>query len=116
MESEMMVVLVVGISLFTFLAFVKILSDNRVRNRLIEKGLVDENVKFLYSDRMALHVPSALKWGLVLIGVGAAFLVGQLSANYPAEITVGCMFLFGGLGLVLYYILGSRIIKKSGEN
>lgn len=116
MESEMMVVLTVGIGCFSFLAFIKILSDNRVRNRLIDKGPLDENVKFLYADRTEYRGPSALKWGMVLIAVGLAFLLGQLVPDYQGEITIGCMFVFAGLALLLYYVIGGRMLKDNSPD
>lgn len=106
-------VLIVGIIFFALLALIKIVSDNRIRRKLIESGAVSENIKYLYAERMQYSVPSSLKWGLVLIGVGLAFLIGQLVPDFSGEITIACMFIFAGVGLLLFYFIARQ--KQSEE-
>jgi len=114
MGEQLMGVLIVGIIFFSVVVFVKILSDNRIRSKLIEKGMLDENVKYLYSNRLEYHVPSALKWGMVLIGVGLAFLIGQLVPyDISDEVTVGSMFVLAGIGLLVYYAIAKRMADRS---
>lgn len=102
---------------FGVVAFiVKIILEHQTRKRLIEKGMLDENVKYLYADKPETQTLSSLKWGMILIGVGLAFFIGQLvPPDLEEEITIGGMFLFGGLGLILYYAIASKIVKKSRE-
>lgn len=107
--------LTVATVLVAFVALVKILSDNHIRRRLIDAGLVDEKVKFLYTDRFDARVPSALKWGIVCIAIGAAFLIGQLvPMAMEGEITAGLIFLFAGAGLLAYYLLVRNMGEKKG--
>lgn len=111
MDSEIFIPLII----FGFFAYViKILSDNRVRNRLIEKGLVDEKVKFLYHDNFRLKNFTSLKWGMLLIALGAALFIGQL-LPYDAqeELTIGLMFLFGGIAFLSYYFLAKKMLDKN---
>ena len=116
MGEEVMTVLIVGIVFFSVITFVKILSDNKIRSKLIDKGMLDENVKYLYSSRLEYHVPAALKWGMVLIGIGLAFLIGQLGpSDITGEITVGSMFLLAGLGLISYYFIAKGMAKRYEE-
>ena len=107
----------VPIVIFIVIAvIVKIISDNRIRRLAIEKGVVNEDIKFLYSDRFEGKVPSSLKWGFVLIGIGLAIFVGQMvDRSMKEEITIGGMFLFAGLGLVVYYFVANRIYKKAKQ-
>jgi len=61
----------------SFAVIIKIMLDARTRNKLIDKGLVDEKVKYLFSR---YHGPeqrklSNLKWGMVLVGIGLAALL-----------------------------------------
>ncbi len=116
MGEELMTVMIVGIVFFSILAFVKILTDSKIRNQLINKGMLDEKVKYLYIDKMEYRGPAALKWGMVLIGVGAAFLIGQLvPVDYTGEVTVGSMFLLAGLGLILYYFIAKRLAGPNNK-
>jgi hypothetical protein len=92
---------------------IKMLSDNKTRRKLIEKGLVDEKIKYLFMDKPKEYVSSSLKWGLVLIAVGLAVFVGQMAPKeLVEEVTIGAMFVFGGLALVIYYAMASKKIKE----
>ena len=91
---------------------IKIIADWRLRTRLIDKGLVDEKVKFLYADGLG-NAMSNLKWGLVLVGIGLAALIGQWFEYYiEPESVIGLIFVFAGLGFLIYYAVASRQIKQ----
>lgn len=107
----------VPVTLFIVIAvIIKMMSDNRVRRLAIEKGVVNEDMKFLYYDRFEGKVPSSLKWGFVLIGIGLALFIGQLVPyGMTEEITIGGMFFLAGVGLVVYYFVANRIYKRAKE-
>ena len=107
----------IPISIFVVVGYViKVLSDNRVRKSLIEKGVIDENVKYLYADKGPLQYLSSLKWGLVLIGIGLAFLFGQFfPSRISEEMTVGGMFLFAGLGFLIYYFVAKEKLGQMNQ-
>ncbi len=93
-------------------AVIKIIADWRLRTRLIDKGLVDEKVKFLYDDGLGKAM-SNLKWGLVLVGIGLAALLGQIFDYYiEPESIIGLMFIFAGLGFLIYYAFASKQIRQ----
>jgi hypothetical protein len=99
-----------------FAAIVKFIVDSSTRKKLIEKGLVDEKVKHLFPDKPKVQPLSSLKWGLVCIGIGIALFIGRLAPyDLREEITIGAMFVLAGLGLVIYYPIASRRLKKSKE-
>ena len=91
-----------------FAVIVKIVSDNGIKKRLIAQGKLDENVKYLYADRLNAGVPASLKWGMVLTAVGAALLI----APEFDELTLGLMLVMGGVALIVYYFVGSALLKK----
>jgi len=99
------------------LAFiVKIIVEHTTRRKLIDKGMVDENVKYLFPDKIKSQTLSSLKWGMVSIGVGLAVFVGQMvGADLVEEVTIGAMFIFAGLALVIYYPIANRMLKKAKE-
>lgn len=93
-------------------AVIKIIADWRLRTRLIDKGLVDEKVKFLYEDGLGKAM-SNLKWGLVLVGIGLAALLGQIFDYYiEPESVIGLMFIFAGIGFLVYYGFASKQIRR----
>jgi CDP-diglyceride synthetase len=90
---------------------IKVVSDNRIRRQLIESGKIDEHIKYLYTPHLKKdnNFLSNLKWGLVLIGLGAALFIGRL---FPYEMegegTMGLMFLFAGLAFFIYYFVSKK--------
>jgi hypothetical protein len=101
-------VFILGIIFFAVVSLVKIVSDNRIRRKLIESGAIDEKVKHLYNFRSECAAPASLKWGMVMIGIGLAFLIGQLVPHMEGEITVACMFIFAGLALLIFYFIAKK--------
>jgi len=103
--------ILVPIVLFIVIGWIiKVLSDNHTKNLLIEKDIVNENVKFLYIDRSEQYAPSSLKWGMVLIAVGLAIFLGKILTTIPSimmrshdeeAIIFALMFIFGGLALII---------------
>lgn len=101
-------------SFFAVVAIIKFISDNRIRRMLIEKGMVDEKLKYLYRepDRSL----SSIKWGMVLIGIGLALLIGQVFRyDLSDEATIGLMFLFAGLGFIIYYFMAKSKLSENGR-
>ncbi len=101
---------------FVIAYIVKVISDNKIRRLAIEKGMVKEDMKYLYFDRFEGKIPSSLKWGFVLIGIGLALFVGRIVPyDMTEQVTIGGMFFFAGAGLVIYYFVANRIYKKAKE-
>jgi hypothetical protein len=99
--------------LATIAIIIKLALDHRMRQNLVDKGMVDENVKYLYKANGEARALPSLKWALVLIGIGLAVVVGQIVPHHMTEeITVACMFLFAGLGLLAYYAVASKKMKN----
>jgi uncharacterized membrane protein YgdD (TMEM256/DUF423 family) len=72
-----------------------------------------QNIKYLYQEKQKSPVLSALKWGMVAIGIGIAIFIGQMvQYDMREEVTIGCMFIFGGLALVVYYPIANRMLEK----
>jgi uncharacterized membrane protein len=90
--------------------------DHRTRQKLIDKGMVGEKVKSLYQENGEIRTLGSLKWALVLIGIGLAVVVGQLVPDrMMEEITAAGMFLFAGIGLLIYYAKASRVLRKNRD-
>ncbi len=104
--------LALGIALLvTIVMIVKAVVDNKTRRHLIEKGIVDDKLKSLLEENPEFHILSVLKWAFVLIGIGLAVLVGLMAAH-AREYMLGLMFLFTGIGLVLYYLIARSAVRK----
>lgn len=98
-------------------AIIKIITDHRLRQRLLETHASDELTKSLLSADHVFRIKnenrhSPLKWGLVLTLMGASFglmNVWHLGPQDPA--TFGLLFAAAGLGLLIYYGLTMRVGK-----
>ena len=90
---------------------VKIVSDNKTRRLLIDKGEVNENAKFIF-DRPQSQIAASMKWGFVLIGVGLALLISTMTYSITEEGTFGLMFLFAGVGLLVFYFIAKQKYEK----
>jgi hypothetical protein len=89
-----------------------VLTRHKERMTIIERGLKPEDMKALY-DRGSLRVSfgSSLKWGIIFVGIGLAILVGMwLRETYMVEggVFPGLIALFGGIGLVVYYLIAGK--------
>lgn len=114
MGSEIGVLLIIFGSIT---AIVKIISDNRIRRMLIERGDINENTKYLYADKFAYAVPTSLKWGMVFVAVGLAFLMSQIFDFWNDDLVLFAMlFIFGGAALILYYFIGNRLLEKKSTS
>jgi len=103
----------IPISIIGFTALmIKIISDTIIRSKIIKKGMVDENLKYLYTKRYSFSHISNLKWGFILIGIGIPFFLRQLFPDlFTDEGTIGLMFILAGVGFIIYY----NIAKKESQ-
>ena len=100
--------IIVGLIFLSIVVIVKITAETKLRQQLIEKDMVKEDIKYLYPEK-SVNAPTSLKWGMVLIGIGLAFIVGQLVNDYyETEITIGSIFLLSGIALMIYYLIAKK--------
>lgn len=103
-----------AIVFFAIVAAIKIILDYSMRKRLIEKGLVDSKVRYLFSATSP--AATSLKWGMVLMGIGIAVIIGKLVPyGMQDEITISSMFILAGLALVLYYFIAPKLDSSKGQ-
>ncbi|NOZ33735.1 MAG: hypothetical protein GXO80_00370 [Chlorobi bacterium] len=90
--------------------WIYIVNRNKERMALIEKG-ADANLFKSKRNRL-----TDLKWGMLFVGVGIGILSGNILAtnsNLKEPVSYFSMiFLFGGISLIIYYILAGNIKNK----
>jgi len=102
MENES-IIIPLGMFFITYI-IIKASLDYKTRKHLIEKGLVNKDVKFLSGFEGGFM--SSLKWGLVLVGIGFALLISRMvDRDVADEVMFGAMFLAAGVGLVIHYFV-----------
>ena len=92
-------------------------SRHKERMTLIEKGLVNEDLKHLYRRfEWKANPYTALKFGMLAAFIGAGILVSAFLSpmffSHEEQMTTGIIFLSGGLGLIAFY----GIVKKKMES
>jgi len=109
MEEAVQMAVVFG----SFVLIAKYITEYALRKRLIDKGLVDEKVKYLFADAGVTHLLSNIKWGMILVAVGVALFWRQFSPYDIEDSTVfGLMFILGGLGFLVYYFIAKAQLEK----
>ena len=106
--------LILAVIFFGIVAIIKTVSDARTRNRLIEKGVADQKIRDFLSATSQLHALSSLKWGMVLVGIGLAAIIGEAFPSYVSgDITWALIFIFAGIAFLVYYPLADRRLKDA---
>ena len=105
--------LIVGIVFFSIVAIVKIIADATTRRRMMERAASSDDVSKAMMVHPELINLSSLKWGLVLVGIGLAWLVSRWMPYYMHDETVfGLMFLLAGVGMLVYYPIAQKKLKR----
>jgi len=105
--------LIVGIVFASIVAIVKIIADATNRRRILEKSVADIEVAKALHCHPELANLSSLKWGMVLVGIGLAWIISRWMPYYWHDETVfGLMFLLAGIGMLVYYPIAQSKIKK----
>lgn len=99
-------VLVMAVIFGSIVMLVYLNIRKKERMLLIEKG-ADASIFATRSE----SYPS-LKWGILMTGLAIGLLVGNLLESYagmlPEIAYFSMLFLFGGMGLIIYYVIESR--------
>jgi hypothetical protein len=102
--------ILIPITLFVMIGYiVKVILDSRVRRRLVESSASESLVRSLIEADELARRTSALKWGLVLSALGAAFgLIEWLDLQPDSPGTFGLLFTAAGIGMLGYHLLTQR--------
>lgn len=110
------VIISVTFFLLVFAVFyIFITTRNKERMAMIEKGA---DPKLFQSVRRSSGY-AVFKWGLFMIGLALGILTGALFEHFselqPEPLYFSMILIFGGLGLVLAYLLQGKLEKNRKE-
>lgn len=109
-------IMIPAIIFLAIIAIVKISTDTSTRHKLIDKGMVDEKVKFLFAKQSQLQRLSSLKWGMVLVSIGLALLISYIWPDlFTDGGTIGLMLLFAGIAFLIYYGVAQKYLESNQE-
>jgi hypothetical protein len=114
METE---IFVVAIVFFSVVYMIKLFTDYLTRKRLIDTGLVDEKVKYLFAGYAKVHSLNNIKWGMILIAIGIPFLWRELAPYHVSgESVMGMGLILAGLAFVIFHFLTKSHFEKKADN
>jgi O-antigen/teichoic acid export membrane protein len=94
------------------ITYILVTARNRERMAMIDKGVDPKD--FIVKNKPSVY--GIIKWALLLVGLGLGLFLGSLLDTYtriPEEAGYfACALLFGGLGLVLSFIITKRGEEK----
>ncbi len=114
---EDVVIIIAIFSAIVIPIYTRIRSRHLERMALIEKGLVTEDVKYLYPASSELRPYGYLKWGLILIfaGIGISLpLLFELFLDVEPPYGIGLIPISVGIALLIFYRFALKK-QKEGE-
>jgi hypothetical protein len=99
---------VVALGFFAMIAYIaKVIGDTRIRRKALEAHLsADEADRFLNRGWNEPSTRSALKWGLVVLALGAGLLfVDLLTISFESPVAYAVLLLATGIALLGYYLI-----------
>ena len=112
MPGELIPIIIVPAFFFCIAYVTQVISDNRIRREFIKNNVSADIVQKLFLDNRAESISGNLKWGIIMVAIGLALSVihsTRLSEDEP--LTYGIVFMFGGGGLLLYYVVRRVFLK-----
>ena len=114
MDTE---IFVVAIVFSAFVMVVKLFTEYLTRKRLIDAGLVDEKVKFLFRGYGRSNSLSNIKWGMILVAIGIPFLWHEMAPYHVSgESVIGMALILAGIAFVVYYFISKNQLDNVEDN
>lgn len=98
----------VPVAFFATIAYIaKLIGDTRIRRKALESRVSDERAEAVVKREWPEpSTRSALKWGLVILSLGAGTLmVGLLSISFESPMAYAILLLATGTALLGYYLI-----------
>jgi len=114
MDTE---IFVVAIVFSAFVMIIKLFTEYLTRKRLIDAGLVDEKVKFLFRGYGRSNSLNNVKWGMILVAIGIPFLWHEMAPyRVSGESVIGMALILAGLAFVIYYFISKNQLDNVEDN
>ena len=105
---EFLLPIVPAFAMLSFAIIIKAVIDNLVRLKIANKDNPPKESQKILKQKPT-NPRLNLKWGFVLAALGIAMLVNEFILNKMSTVgTFGLMFLFAGLGFLIYFIVAKK--------
>jgi len=121
MNEGIAIISVIGIIAYSIITLVKLISDFKLKKRLIDKAEVnvnfsnalEESMKTISSNYERNRYPT-LKWGLVFLFAGVGLITLEyLQYEFKSPLPFGIILASTSLGFLIYYLVMRQEMKKS---
>ena len=115
MAEDIIIPVVVFATIFGIF-YVWIITRNKERMALIEKG-ADASI-FFSKKRNRNRNNTVLGVGIFMVGIALGILIGALLANYtmlPEGVSYSSIIFFGGLSLVIFHVIDKKHSEKEEQ-
>ena len=98
----------VPLGFFALVAYIaKLIRDTRIRRKALESPLSEKAAEaFVRGGSFEPSTKSALKWGLVVLAIGAGLLfVDLLTISFESPVAYAVLLVASGIALLGYYLI-----------
>ena len=98
---------------FTTIGIIKGITNYRLRRKMIESGLINEEAMELLKEGSKESYYSSLKWGLILFfsGIGLV-IINFVDLYYDSTAAYGIVIIAASLGFLVYFMFMRKEIGK----
>ncbi len=100
--------ILVPLGFFAVVAYIaKLIRDTRIRRKALDASLSEEAAEaFVRGGSVDPSPKSALKWGLVVLAIGAGLLfVDLLAISFESPVAYAVLLMGAGVALLSYYLI-----------
>lgn len=98
---------------FTTIGVIKAITNYRLKKKMIEAGILNEEAIQLLKDSKNENYYSSLKWGLILFFVGISLIItNQIDFYFESTASYGIMITAASLGFLIYFMFMKKEISK----
>jgi uncharacterized membrane protein YgdD (TMEM256/DUF423 family) len=115
-QIAVMIPIFLGLGIFTMIIFLR-RYQYLERMQMFERGINPKDVQSIIDKQRDPY--RHLRWACTAIGVGLGLFIGNLSFNWVRHnegIIFGLVFMLGGLGLLIGYIIQLRLQGKNSND
>ena len=120
MNEGLAAMTVVGIIAYGIVTIIKLITEYKLKRRLIDKAEVSEGLSIALEESMKSIAPKyeqlrypTLKWGLVFLSAGVGLIALEFfEYDYRSPLPFGILSACVSIGFLVYYFLMKREIKK----
>ncbi|OEK00777.1 hypothetical protein BFP97_04315 [Roseivirga sp. 4D4] len=98
---------------FTTIGIIKGITNYRLRRKMIEAGLINEEAMELLKEGAKDSYYSSLKWGLILFfsGIGLV-IINSMDIYYDSTAAYGIVITAASLGFLIYFMFMRKEMDK----